>query len=65
MIYSAAFDGMPDKVRDRVYQRLFEILTGKDTSKTFASLSPETRGAILEILRATKPGFPPSRITRL
>src|SRR6185295_14691612 len=30
MIYSAAFDGMPDKVRDRVYQRLHEILTGKD-----------------------------------
>ena len=38
MIYSAAFDGMPDQVRDRVYQRLFEILTGKDTSKTFAKL---------------------------
>ena len=60
MIYSAAFDGMPDKVRDRVYQRLYEILTGKDTSKTFAGLSPETRGAILEILRATKPNLPAS-----
>jgi hypothetical protein len=59
MIYSAAFDGMPDAVRNRVYQRLFEILTGKDTSKTFAGLTPETRGAILEILRATKPGLPP------
>jgi hypothetical protein len=58
MIYSAAFDGMPDKVRDRVYQRLYEILTGKDTSKTFAGLAPESRGAILEILRATKPGLP-------
>ena len=58
MIYSAAFDGMPDKVRERVYQRLYEILTGKDTSKTFASLTPESRGAILEILRATKPGLP-------
>jgi len=60
MIYSAAFDGMPDKVRDRVYQRLYEILTGKDTSKTFASLAPETRSAILEILRATKPSLPES-----
>jgi hypothetical protein len=58
MIYSAAFDGMPDKVRDRVYQRLHEILTGKDTSKTFADLSPEARRAILEILRATKPSLP-------
>jgi len=60
MIYSAAFDGLPDKVRDRVYQRLFEILSGKDTSKTFANLSPETRGAILEIVRATKPNLPDS-----
>jgi hypothetical protein len=59
MIYSAAFEGMPDKVRARTYQRLFEILTGKDASKTFASLSPESRGAILEILRATKSGLPP------
>jgi len=60
MVYSAAFDGMPEKVRDRVYQRLLEILTGKDTSKTFAGLSPESRSAILEILRATKPGLPPA-----
>jgi hypothetical protein len=58
MIYSAAFDGMPDKVRDRVYQRLYEILTGKDTGKAFANLSPETRGSILEIVRATKPNLP-------
>jgi len=58
MIYSAAFDGMPDAVRTRVYQRLFEILTGKDTSKTFAGLTPETRSAILEILRTTKPSLP-------
>jgi hypothetical protein len=60
MIYSAAFDGMPDKVRDRVYQRLYEILTGKDTAKTFAGLAPETRRAILDIVRATKPNLPAS-----
>jgi len=59
MIYSAAFDGMPDRVRDRVYHRLYEVLTGKDTSKTFAGLSPESRGAILEIVRATKSSLPP------
>ncbi len=58
MIYSPAFDAMPDKVRERVYQRLDEILTGKDTSKAFEGLTPETRSAILEIVRATKPGFP-------
>jgi hypothetical protein len=58
MIYSAAFDGLPDQVRDRVYQRLYEILTGADPSKTFAQISPETRQAILEILRATKSNLP-------
>jgi hypothetical protein len=58
MIYSSAFDGMPEKVRERVYQRLDEILTGKDISKTFEGLTPETRSAILEIVRGTKPGFP-------
>jgi hypothetical protein len=58
MIYSAAFDGLPDQLRDRVYQRLYEILTGSDPSKTFAQISPETRQAILEILRATKSNLP-------
>ncbi len=58
MIYSPAFDGLPEKVRDRVYQRLYEILTGHDNAKTFANLTPETRRAILEIVTATKRGLP-------
>jgi hypothetical protein len=58
MIYSAAFDGMPDKVRDRLYQRLYEILTGKDAGKAFADISPESRRTILEIVHETKPGLP-------
>jgi hypothetical protein len=58
MIYSAAFDGMPDIVRERVYQRLYDVLTGKDKGQTFAGLSPADRQAILEIVRATKPKLP-------
>jgi hypothetical protein len=58
LIYSAAFDGMPDTVRDRVYQRLFDVLTGKDNGKTFAGLSAADRQAVLEIVRATKPKLP-------
>ena len=58
MIYSAAFDGMPEAARSRVYQRLYDILTGKDTSKTFNSLSDADRHALLEIVRDTKPGLP-------
>ena len=40
MIYSAAFDNLPDKVRDLVYQRLYDVLSGKDRSKTFARSRP-------------------------
>jgi hypothetical protein len=58
MIYSAAFDGMPEVVRERVYQRLYDVLTGKDKSQTFAGLSPADRQAVLEIVRATKPKLP-------
>lgn len=58
MIYSKAFDGMPDMVRDRVYQRLYEILTGKDTSERYAKLTADDRRNILEIVRETKPNLP-------
>ena len=58
MIYSPAFDGMPNFVRERVYQRLYDVLSGKDQSKPFARLSAEDRAATLEIVRETKTGLP-------
>jgi hypothetical protein len=58
MIYSRAFDNLPDSLRDRVYARLYDVLSGKDTSPKFASLSADDRRAILEILRDTKPNLP-------
>jgi hypothetical protein len=58
LIYSAAFDGMPEVVREQVYRRLYEVLTGQDKSKTFAGISPDDRQAVLEIVRATKPNLP-------
>src|SRR6202167_594403 len=58
MIYSAAFDGMPEIVRERVYQRLFDVLSGKDQSKTFAGITGADRLAVLEMVRATKPKLP-------
>jgi hypothetical protein len=58
MIYSKAFDSMPDLVRDRVYQRLYEILTGKDQTAAYARLTAEDRRAILDILRDTKKNLP-------
>ncbi len=58
MIYDKAFDSLPDWPRERIYRRLYEVLTGKDTSKTFARLSAEDRRNVLEILRDTKPNLP-------
>ena len=58
LIYSEAFDELPEITRDRVYRRLWEILTGRDTSAKFAKLSSEDRKAIFEILRDTKEGLP-------
>jgi len=58
MVYTKAFDSMPDWARERVYQRLYDVLTGKDTSPKFAPLSADDRRNILEILRATKEGLP-------
>jgi hypothetical protein len=57
-IYSPAFDGLPASVKERVYQRLSDVLTGKETGKDYAHLSPADRQAIKEILIATKPGLP-------
>jgi hypothetical protein len=59
MVYSTAFDGMPEIVRERVYQRFYDVLSGKDKSQTFAGISPAERQATLEIVRETKPKLPP------
>jgi len=58
LIYTEAWDAMPPMVLSHVYERLGDVLTGKDQSPKFAHLSPADRKAILEILRATKKGLP-------
>ena len=58
MIYSEAFDSMPELVRERVYRQLYDVLTGNDTGAKFARLSPEDRRNVREILLDTKPGLP-------
>ena len=58
MIYSDIFEAMPAVARNRLYHRLYEVLSGKDQSPKFAHLSPADRRAILEILHDTRPGFP-------
>lgn len=58
MVYSEAFDALPPQVKDRIYERVYDILTRKDQSPRFDRLSAGDRRAILEILRDTKPGLP-------
>lgn len=58
LIYSEAFDNLPEQARRRVYRRLWEVLSGLDTSSPFAALSASDRQTILEILRETKSDLP-------
>ncbi len=58
LIYSTAFDALPAAVKDYVFERLWKVLNGQETSPAFAHLSAADRRAILEILIATKPGLP-------
>lgn len=58
LIYSSSFDGLPEVIHEHLWLRLWEILTGRDTSPKYAHLSTQDRTAILEILVQTKPGLP-------
>lgn len=58
LIYSTSFEALPAEVKGYVYQRLHDVLTGKDADKAFSHLSEEDRRAILEILLETKKGLP-------
>jgi hypothetical protein len=57
LIYSEGFDGLPLSVKECVYRRLQEVLTGRDHTTAYNALAPADRQAVLEILKATKPDF--------
>ena len=58
MIYSPAFDALPDAARDRIYRRLFDLLSSDGPHPAVDHLSRAERTAILEIVRDTKPDAP-------
>jgi hypothetical protein len=58
MIYSPSFDALPSPARKHLYRRLWQILSGEDTSPDYESLSAATRTAIREILLETKNDLP-------
>jgi hypothetical protein len=57
VVYSEAFDALPEELRAFIFRRLMTILSGADSSPGFAHLAPDERAAILEILTDTKPDF--------
>jgi hypothetical protein len=61
LIYSNAFLGLPEAIKQQIYGRLADVLSGRDTGAAFASLQPADRTAIFEILTATHPEFAAAR----
>jgi hypothetical protein len=59
MIYSEAFDALSAPAKRMVYERLWEVLSGKEQGPPYTRLSLTDRRAIVEILRATKKDLPP------
>lgn len=62
LIYSEAFDALPEPALGYFYRRLWEVLTGKNTNQdkddAFENLTKPDRAAILSILRQTKANLP-------
>jgi len=56
-IYSSAWDGMPNELKDVVYRRMDEVLTGKDQTRFYKNFAADDRKNVLEILLDTKPEF--------
>jgi hypothetical protein len=58
LIYTDAFDALPEPAKSYVYHRLYEILTGSEERDEFWRFARPDRRAALEILLATKSGLP-------
>jgi len=57
MIYSEAFERLPPAAKSAIYQRLWEVLSGRVRAPKYARLSSADRDRIIEILRETKRDF--------
>lgn len=58
MIYTEAFDTLPPDPKAQLYQRLAEVLSGRDQSPKYLVLTRADREAAIDIVAATKPGLP-------
>jgi hypothetical protein len=58
LIYSDAFDALPEAAKEAVYQRMWDVLNGRATGARYSVLSTDDRTTIVEILRDTKKDLP-------
>lgn len=58
MIYTEAFDALPAIAKDAVYERMWDVLSGRVVDPPYTRLTLADRRAIVEILRDTKPDLP-------
>lgn len=58
LIYSAQFDALPSPLREKLWHRLYEVLTAPDPGPKYQRLTSVDRRAIIEIIRETKPAVP-------
>jgi hypothetical protein len=59
LIYSPAFDALPARAKEPIYQRLWDVLSGQESGARYqAALSLADRQSIVEILRDTKKDLP-------
>lgn len=57
LVYTDAFDALPDLVKVRVYSRIDAVLRGADRTGAFEHVTPHLGLATREILAETKPEF--------
>lgn len=59
LIYSPLFDSLPATMKEMVYARLWQVLSGGEAAPRYQRLMTlDERRAVVEILRATRPGLP-------
>jgi hypothetical protein len=58
MIYSDAFEALPGVAKAAIYERLWQVLSGKVQGDKYKRLGSADRRAIVEILRDTKRDLP-------
>ena len=59
LIHSEAFRRLPDPLKQKIYRRMAEVLSGADASEAFRRWSADDRVAVREILTETLVDLPP------